>query len=138
MILAIDLDDRRHRAGEEAIRRFQRDLPLAAGFLRRDAESLRDAGEQLAATEKRARDARADAHVMTAVRRSSKLGVVGGDAVHLAGRDAKVRGHLEQCIVGEPAARVLHRLERGKEPLTLAWKAREERIERFDYEGWGG
>src|SRR5436309_1572017 len=91
-----------------------------------------------ASAEKRAGYSGAHAHVMTAVGRQMELGKVRGHAVHLGGGHAEVRGDLGQRVFADPAVSMLDGLEGGKEPLTLARELREDGIEGFDHEGWGG
>ena len=137
-VLTVHLDRRRHRAREEAVGGLQGHLTVGARCIRCRVEALREFREELASAEKRAGYSGAHAHVMTAVGRQMELGKVRGHAVHLGGGHAEVRGDLGQRVFAEPAVSMLDGLEGGKEPLTLARELREDGIEGFDHEGWGG
>jgi hypothetical protein len=123
---AVDFDQRRHRALEEAVRAFERERLVGAGLPDRDTVTPRSLGEQLAAAEQRAAHPGADARVMVTVGRQAKLGIARRHAPDLAQGHAQVRGHLGERRLGEVAEPLLHRSERGQKPRALAREGRED------------
>src|SRR2546426_2631864 len=137
-VFAVHLDRWRHGAREEAAGGFHGDLAVGARFIRCRVEAFREAREELRPAEERTGDSSADAQVMTAARRQAQLGIVRRNSIDFGGGHAEVRGDLGQRVVAEPAVCMLDGLERRQEPRPFAWKLREDGIERFDHEGWGG
>ena len=117
---AIDLGHRGHGAVEGAVEALERPPAVGGGAVGLDAEAALECPEEIAAALHAAGYTHADTRHAAARRGQTELGIVRGDAVHLAQRHAQVRGHGREGVGRDPALRVLDGLQRGQEPGALS------------------
>ena len=88
-----------------------------------DAEAPLAGGQHVEPAPDAAREPHADAHHAAARLGQPELGIVRGDAIHLAARHAEMIRRLLQRRGREPAIAVLERVQRGEQPGPLAREA---------------
>src|SRR5205809_3614247 len=121
-VVMVDRDDRRPAAAAETLDRPQRDLAVARGLARADAELLLEALEHLLSTDESARDVRANLDHVPADRREVEHVVEGRDRLAECGCRAERLCALAQRLRREVAVLLLRepqRRQRRRAPMRI-------------------